>query len=176
MTKLEMIQKVINGNFVYENEFLEEKKPDFTMRITLSDKNTENKIIYRFDPDNGAIFPFFSDEKHLNKICDFFVFFERNNKLYVLISELKRGCSSKNSIANKQLDASEHFIDFVIKSANRIGIALKDEDCVIYKLRFSEEYIKKAVKKQSKFKTPLHGCGNNIYEYRSNCIEFIDFR
>lgn len=176
MSKLEIIQKVIHSNFVYDNEYLEERKPDFRMRINLSEKNTENKLIYRFDPDNRVLFPFFSDERHLNKICDFFVLFERNNKLYILISELKRGWSRDNGTANKQLEASEQFMKFVIKSANRIGLQLDENDCVLYKLRFSEAYIEKVKKRATKMKDPLHGCGNDIYEYRSDSIRFIDFK
>lgn len=176
MNKLDSIRKVIHNKYVCNDNFLEERKPDFKMKINLSDENTEDNLIYRFDPDKETIFPFFSDEKHLCKICDYFIFFERKNRVYVLISELKRGSSKNNGLANKQLEAGEEFVRFIIKSANRIDLEIDENDCVFYKLRFSEANIERFKKRETKPKDQLHGCGGNIYEYRSNDLKFIDFK
>ena len=192
MTKIEMINKIINSRFIYRSEFLEEKRDDFHMKITFSEHNQEVKSIYKFDvekrnkeykknrnfdDDNSIeLFPFFSNITNLKKISDYVIFFERADKLYILISELKKG--SDNSNASKQLEATETFMKFIISSAKRLGLEfeLTDADCVFYKIRFSEEKITKINKGTTRFKDPLHGLGNDTFEYRSDCLQFIHFK
>lgn len=177
MTKLEIIKKVIHEDFLYNQAFLEEKQPTFRMKIKLSSSNAEEYLVYRFNPESKVLFPFFSIESNLRKICDYIVLFEKKGKLFIIISELKRGCTKSGNLnANRQLKASELFLQYIIKSANRIGFPIEETDCRLFKVRFSEDKIDKRMKKTSKNSGFLNSCGDDIFEYLSDELQFIDFR
>ena len=177
MSKLEIIKKIIHEDFLHNQAFLEEKQPTFKMKIKFSTSNVEDYVIYRFNPESKVIFPFFSTESNLRKICDYIVLFEKKDKLYIIISELKKGCTrGGNKSANRQLKASELFLQYIIKSATRIGFVLDETDCKFFKVRFSEDKINKRMKKSSKNSGFLNSCGDDVFEYLSDELQFIDFR
>lgn len=84
-------------------------------------------LLYRFDPDEWEIFPFFKETRGLNRICDYILFAAQNNKLYVLLIELKKG----NVPALPQLTASQYFVEYLIKSGARIGLDFPES--IIYR-------------------------------------------
>lgn len=78
--------------------------------------------LYRYDQDEQKelFLPFFNHShglKDLLKFCDYILLAERNNKLYVLLIEMKNG---SNTDAQKQLEASETFMNFIQDTASRI--------------------------------------------------------
>ena len=99
-------------------------------------------LLYRFDPDQIKMFPYLADESGLKKICDYILFAEEGNNLHILLIELKHGTES----ARNQLIASECFIDFIFKSAKRIGFEFAEKQ-YIKKIRVSEERAKKRNRK-----------------------------
>ena len=129
MNNLEIIKDVLNNKYLLNQKFLSE-----------SDKNTKGKrfettypivsekinySLYRFDPRKEDLFPYFSKLSGLKKICDYILFAEEGNILFVFLIELKLGTAN----ARPQLLASKTFIDYVTESARRIGKSLTSEVC-----------------------------------------------
>ena len=90
--------------------------------------------LYRFDPNNEDIFPFFERGMALRLICDYVLLVDYNDFLYVLLIELKRGSIT----AKKQLNATEELIRYVISSALRIKQEIDQDKIYIRKIRISE--------------------------------------
>ena len=78
-------------------------------------------------------------------MCDYILFAEESNYLYVFVIELKLG----NLSAKKQLNASKEFVQFIINSSNRIGKEI-DSNYKIRKIRICDEMIKKRKLKAEK--------------------------
>ncbi|MDY6348862.1 MAG: hypothetical protein SPL42_10635 [Bacteroidales bacterium] len=102
--------------------------------------------LYRFDPEKGELFPFFSKERgrNLKSICDFFVFVSYNGALYAVLIEHKSGSGSSNT----QLEASECFVKYIQSTLKRIG---RDDTCRIIKVRLHV-----LPKKQNKMSSPKY--------------------
>lgn len=120
MTNIEIINKVIDEQFlstdqkyVTEKDFDRFGKP-FEMKFEIVKSNSIEYSLYRFESKD---FPFFKELKGLKKMCDFILFAEENNHLYVFLIELKLGPES----AQKQLAAANEFAVFLLKSSKRIG-------------------------------------------------------
>lgn len=124
---LDHIKKIIaNGFFDAQQDKLIEdnigdKGSPFKMEKAIYSQKAY--LLYRFDPDQTDIFPFFNREKGLKQICDYILFTEQNDRLYVLLIELKCG----NVSALPQLTASQYFVEYLIKSGKRIGLDLTDD-------------------------------------------------
>lgn len=110
--------------------------------------------LYRFDPNNKDIFPFFSTVKGRNvkNICDFFLFVAYHEEIYVLLIEHKSGSGS----SNVQLEASECFINYIRSTIKRVG---RDDKCNIIKVRLHILY----QKKQNKMSKPQYENGVLCY-------------
>jgi len=80
-------------------------------------------IIYRFDPDEIDLFPYFEEVKGLRKICDYLIFSEDKGRLFIFIVELKKRSGSPLV----QLELSECFVNFILKRAEKIGITINKE-------------------------------------------------
>ena len=91
-------------------------------RKIIYDQFKENYLLYKFDQEHDKktkpidIFPFFTTEKNLKRICDYILFVQKEELLYGLAIELKSGDSSR-----QQLEAAEEFIRFIFSSAKRIS-------------------------------------------------------
>ena len=72
----------------------------------------------------------------LKKICDYILFAEEGDYLFIFLIELKKGTES----AKKQLNASQEFVNYIINSAQRIGKAI-DEKIAFRQIRVSEKRI-----------------------------------
>lgn len=113
---IDIIKKSINecclvkGNLLEERNTLHAKKT-FHMSIQIKQSSKVNFQICKFDPNKITLFPYFSDLADIQKICDYFVFAEMENKKVLFLIELKR---NKNSPA-KQLKFSESFAWFILK-------------------------------------------------------------
>lgn len=103
-----------------------------------------NYTLYRFDLEENNFLPFFnkSDDspEGLRKFCDYVLLVELNSKPYVFLIEMKRGTSGD---AEKQLKASQTFMEFLYSSAERICNELGDEsfnrkNIVIRKIKLKE--------------------------------------
>ncbi len=120
MSKIELVDYVLNPNFKIIGNLLEEK--DSSMKIDLIKERCQS-IVFQFDKKlgrsyKGGIFPFFnSQNSNITKVCDYIIFSEYNNSLYSLVIELKKGKSS----TMPQIKAGECFVDYVISTVNRIN-------------------------------------------------------
>lgn len=131
----------------------------FKMERKILSKN-KNYLLFRYDPNKINMFPYFSSTSGLKKICDYIMFVEDSKNLFILLIELKLGTES----ASKQLSASESFVNFILDSANRIGLKLTNIN--VKKVRISEERANR--KKRSKCRTKhkeIKMDENNIYNY-----------
>ncbi len=120
MPILNDIQFILHRDFEApnQNRFIE-THPDFVQEITITSNSCSFKS-YKYDktlPKHpGGLFPFFAQNPGVQKVSDYILFVERGPQFYVLIVELKRGKSS--TIA--QLQASKCFVNYVIKTVNRV--------------------------------------------------------
>lgn len=129
-TKLEIISDILNSKYVCKNQNqLVEKDKDskgkpFYCCYNVISKNYIPYKLYKFEPNikNQELFPYFSNESGLKQICDYILFAEYADYLYVFLIELK-----KNPYQTKpQLLASKSFVEYIITSARRIGMDIGD--------------------------------------------------
>jgi len=92
-----------------------------------------NYMVYRFPSEPEKMFPYFSEESGLRKLCDYLVLAEERNHLYLFLVELKLGKDS----AMKQLKAGKVFVSYLLESAKRIGLEVNDA-YTVRMLRISE--------------------------------------
>lgn len=113
MSKLDHISSVLHNDFLSnERSALEEKS--VKMKININSSGCRF-ILYKYDKKlkkeyKGGLFPFFAKIKGVCCICDYILFAEFNNKLFVLIIELKKGKES----TLPQLKAAKNFVDYII--------------------------------------------------------------
>lgn len=100
---------------IKHDERKEINEPKTGQKIVLSTHG--RYLIYTLDKDYFKAFPYFKEVEHLNSVCDYIIFTEKNEIPYIILIELK----GKNSPL-KQLTAGEHFCDFIMK---RINVAHK---------------------------------------------------
>ena len=117
MSWLEDIDYVLNPDFFdTTNELVEESAG---MRIQII-KSGCKSLLFKLDKQlgrefRGGIFPFFnSGNQNVCKVCDYILFAEKNNQIFVLIIELKRG----RNATLPQLKAGECFVDFIASTVN----------------------------------------------------------
>ncbi|GAB6013086.1 hypothetical protein [Viscerimonas tarda] len=138
--QIDSIKKILADKFAVpdQNKLVEDKAPDgsdsVVMERNIKQETGIDYILYKFDPDKENIFPFFKGStKGLKKICDYILIVEESNKMYFLLVEMKSGIDKD---AKKQLDATELFAEYVLKSAERVEC--KIENAQIRKIRISE--------------------------------------
>jgi|SRR5690554_2860017 len=172
------LQEILDSRFLHNSNELIERQQDFSMNVDICSSNKENYIVYKFDA-NTNLFPYFTSKKHLKKICDYVVFFEKGNDLYVAICELKKSNNgNNNSICNHQLEATKLFVNFIINSLKRLNNTLiTDENVKYYKLRFCDNTIKRLAKKRTAkdIRDNMYANRNTVYEYKKDSIRFLDF-
>lgn len=122
MTKKTLIcnlQNLLAESFFCKNDKFEEKNAQVKMEIPIRADNIRH-LLYSFDKKWGkgeiGLFPFFAKNSGNHIMCDYILFCERNNKMYVLLVELKRGRKS----VTPQLNAGECFAKFIIDALNRV--------------------------------------------------------
>jgi hypothetical protein len=115
------------------------KGPAFKMERKIENHGIDAKL-FRFDQEKLSLFPYFAPTSGLAKICDYILFAQEGDYLYVLLFELKWGTES----AKQQLEAAEVFASFLLQSAKRAGfVKLVDDKVIVRKIRVSEERAKR---------------------------------
>lgn len=141
MSKLAIIREILHENFKHPDQScLSEKDMDhrgrkFEVNYKIVKQPHIEVELFRYD---HSALPFFKDVSDLKKMCDYILFAEEGNYLYVFVIELKLG----NESAKKQLNAAKEFVQFILSSSNRIGKVI-DQNCIIRKVRICDERIKK---------------------------------
>lgn len=126
--------EVIHNKYIVDSTFLEEPN---VMKVQINGKPSSAECtLYRIDPNKEDPLPFFNrDIEGLKSMCDYIMLVDYQNKLYILLIELKRQGNSK---AKKQLEATKVLFDYIIASAERVGKPINN--CIHFrKIRIDEK-------------------------------------
>lgn len=152
MSKLNIIDSILNENFKEELSVLYEKDKDkygkvFEMKRKIVCGKEISYSIYKYDV-SKEILPFFKSTgvTNLKKICDYILFIEDGAHLIVYLIEMKKGTES----AKKQLDAGQCFAEYVLSTINRLNLELNInvDNLHFRKIRISESKSKKVTLKK----------------------------
>ena len=126
------------------------------VKIKNASRTISDMKLYCFNtPDTNAmgLFPFFNQQTvgpnkaphGLLSFCDYILLVQHDSGLFVYFIELKRG---RHEGAEKQLEASSTFFDYILQTANRIKVenGFSDFDVTQVKCRkiiINEEYCNK---------------------------------
>jgi hypothetical protein len=169
MSNLETIKEVLNDKYLMSQNYLSEtnknsKGNKFEQKYTIVNETIKYNL-YRFESNKEDLFPFFSNKSGLKKLCDYILFAEEGNILYVFLIELKLGIDN----ARPQLLASKEFVEYVVKSSNRTGKTLTNE--IHYRLiRISDKKVSKG-KRNPKEQSNIEYDEDNYCDYK-----YTDFR
>lgn len=158
MTEYEQLSNILSEEFLSASQdiMIEEKECTHKRQtVKIDDGNRRNLVrsLYRFDLEEKDFLPFFNKthgaSEGLRKFCDYVLLVKYREKTYVLLIELKRGDTSG---AYKQLNASEIFIEFIYKTAERLYKDFKDfsfnsKNIILHKIIIKEIKSNKTVTK-----------------------------
>lgn len=141
MIEYDLFTRMLSRDFLSLNQqVMEEPKQAGAHTCAIVDKGVDFYKAYRYDLEEFDFLPFFNKEHDdeergvvadnptltgLLKFCDYILLATVNDKLYVVLVEMKSG---DNTGANQQLDASKTFIDYIKASAERIKTLCGYED------------------------------------------------
>lgn len=136
MNEYDLITRILSPRLQPENQQVLMENTDTTNhQASIITSGRIRYTLYRYDQkEQGQYFlPFFNNThdgdfggapspapSDLLKFCDYILLAEKNEVLYVLLIELKSG---HNGDANKQLEASAVFFEYIKKTASRISNA-----------------------------------------------------
>lgn len=86
--------------------------------IYIKIKSKGRYLLYEFDRNTGGtkLFPFFKEVPRLNAIADYVIIGIKQKTIHVLVIELKQ----KDGNPLPQIQATKHFMEYLIKSVSRI--------------------------------------------------------
>lgn len=133
MIEYDLFTRMLSQDFLSSDQHkMDELKQDGAHTCDIVDKGVDHYMMYRYDLDKCDFLPFFNKVHDdpargivvdnptptgLRKFCDYILLASANEKLYVILVEMKSGI---NTGALQQLDASKTFIDYLKASAERI--------------------------------------------------------
>ena len=133
MIEYELFNRMLSWDFLSPNQqVMEEPKQAGNHTCAIVNKGVDQYKAYRYDLEERDFLPFFNKEHDdeergivaenptpmgLLKFCDYILLASVDEKLYVILVEMKSGT---NSGANQQLAASKTFFDYIKASAERI--------------------------------------------------------
>lgn len=143
MSAIDILDEILSSKYLYDENELKEinyghNRREIVNSYKIYSSSAGTLRVYRFE---NNCFPYFSNVRGLKRMCDFVVFWEFEDVLYINLIELKDGIAS----CKPQLMASRTFIEYIINSCNRIGYAI--EDYQIKMLRLSNTKINKMATK-----------------------------
>jgi hypothetical protein len=162
MTKLEIISEILSDDFKIndecKNQLIEknsdaESKP-FCMKMPIVSGHSIAYFLYKFDTEKKTIFPYFKKDHGLRKICDYVLFAEAENDMYIFLIELKKGTHNSSG---KQLEASKIFVQYLIDSAKRVGYGELDKDIYIRTVRICDASNSKKSTKEKVIEYDVNG-------------------
>lgn len=167
MSNLKNIEAILHMAYKHpKQDVIEEinincKKKRFIQTYKIEQEgNQVDYLLYRFDCD---AFPFFNNISGLKQMCDYILFTEWNNKLRIFAIELKQS----NEGALPQLEAANEFVNYIIKSANRIGYTIDDQSFSLWKIRICDSKVKKA---KIKVSNRIQFDNNNYCDYQLSAL------
>ena len=141
MIEYDLFSRMLSRDFLSSDQHkMNEPKQSGTHTCDIVDKGVDHYEVYRYDLDERDFLPFFNKDHNdmesgyvspnptpvgLRKFCDYILLAAVNDKLYVVLVEMKSG---NNVGARLQLDASKTFIDYLKASAERIKSMCGSDD------------------------------------------------
>ena len=133
MVEFELSQRILSQELRPANQtLLKEIMLDKPHTATVVSNGIGEYVLYRLDCDEKDWLPFFNTvptsqnhtvpfptPKYLRSFCDYILLVSRQEKLYVLLVEMKSG-DHAHSDAARQLEASAAFMDYIRLTADRI--------------------------------------------------------
>lgn len=133
MIEYDLFTRILSQKFLSPDQHkMDEPKQFGAHTCVIVDKGVDHYVMYRYDLEGCDFLPFFNNDhddaatgyvspnptpQGLRKFCDYILLATINDKLYVILVEMKSGSSAG---VHQQLDASKTFIDYVKASAERI--------------------------------------------------------
>lgn len=116
---LAMVCSLLTPDYRNNNSKLEERVvgmsvPIYSDSLTYLSYSFDKELPVKYYP--KGLYPFLMKNKDVHSMCDYMLFCYYNNKLYVLLVELKRG--KKN--VKTQLNAGKCLAKFIVDTLNRI--------------------------------------------------------
>ncbi|MBR5623301.1 MAG: hypothetical protein IKW49_08970 [Opitutales bacterium] len=144
-SKLEAIEKILHPACVPENQgCLLEVKPDgeVWLPVKFKSRGGQYKVVRFWETtEKKPLLPFFRpDVPGLLRLCDYIVFVEERETLFVFVLELKKPKGKANE-AKKQLLAGKLLAEFIVKSAGRIGLLDVNSVHPVKMIHFSERKV-----------------------------------
>ena len=168
MRLLNIVQEILDEKYISKGNLMIE--PEAGMRIEIKG---EDFLCYKFGVDvHKEFLNHFSDSSCLKKMADYIIFQQVKEQLLILQVELKKG--KANNSASVQLRACDEFSRYIIRTIERIGKELSENDCKFFKIRISEGDIKR-FKSKTKSTDCIHPVGENYFSYRSDVFNLIRF-
>jgi hypothetical protein len=170
-SKLKIISDVLHPAFLAKDQHIifeentDHKGRKFRQEHEIADGRLDYKL-YRYNREEVEIFPFFSDQSALKQFCDYILFAEQKDYLYILLFELKL---SNNESAKPQLEAAQEFVQYLIASIRRIGMEL-DDKIVIRKLRICDRFVNK---KKTRTEIVINYDGDSYCDYTYKKIRLL---
>lgn len=147
MKEYDLFTRMLSQDFLTaDQQRMDEPKQDGKHSCAIVGKGVDQYKAYRYDLDECDFLPFFNKDhdnaatgyvspnptpEGLRKFCDYILLASVNDKLYVILVEMKSGT---NAGANQQLAASKTFIDYITASAERISGAFDAKKIVLRKV------------------------------------------
>lgn len=176
MTEYDQLCRILSDDFKEskENIMIEDKGNIHKVQsVYIDDEDLKNirKTLYRFDLEKKEFMPFFNKTDNspegLRKFCDYVLLVNYRDTTYVLLIELKRGGADG---ADKQLRASETFIKFLYKTAERLYKDFDDFNFDIKKIVLRKIIIKACKSNKQKIQSDKVDLNQDIIRFKSSGI------
>jgi hypothetical protein len=175
ISQLDFIEQLLDNRYIDTSQLLQEKRVSngekFHMERRIVSHQGITFLLFRYDTNKVKLFPYFSDISGLKQMCDYILFVEKEQNLYICLIELKLGTES----ANKQLQASESFASFMMDSAKRVGLPITN-NMRVRKIRISEERSKKRPTKPQQLMLEENGIINYDSPDEFRIMEVLNIR
>lgn len=113
MSELDKLRDIFVDGCIVSDSCLKEEFDDGTcMTRQISDAGSFSTLIVRIDPNTRDPFPYFGKKvEGIKSMCDYFVFVELDDRIYVFAVELKKG----GGCPRHQLLYANEFIAFIVR-------------------------------------------------------------
>ena len=173
MTEYDQLCLILSDEFLASSQNIMVEKKEGThkaQRVYIDDGKREFiRSLYRFDLEEKEFLCFFDktndSPEGLRKFCDYVLLVQHNNKTFILLIELKRG---EISGADKQLKASEVFIEFLQNTAERLHRDFSDFNFNRSNVVLRKIIIKEVKSNKTETKGTLIDKNQDIISYKSS--------
>ncbi|MCC8119779.1 MAG: hypothetical protein LIP09_13680 [Bacteroidales bacterium] len=177
MDAYKFFTKILSDRYKPSNQRLLEEPAKQRVWIDYNGIDLRQYALYKFDVNgDDNPFPFFesSDNAHKNLrcFCDYVLVADFQGAIHIILIELKTGDASH---AKVQFEAAELFVNFLLRTADRIKRESLDFDfsnhTIIKKVVIKKGPTQKPLTKPSRTIQDLRHIGPNHYIYKTNSFD-----